>query len=225
MGAGYRQFCPVAKAMELLEGRWTLLIVRELVEGTTRFNDLRRGVPRLSPSLLSKRLSQLERAGVLERLVRDNEVHYVVTPAGKELRAVVEAMGQWGTRWVGELGDEDLDPRLLLWDMHRRVDHAAVPEGRTVIRFAFTEPEIHERTWWLVLTPAEADVCDADPGFPPALSVHTSLRTMTAIWRGDRSWGEALASGALALEGPAPYRRALPSWFTLSPFAAVVRPR
>src|SRR5689334_9877853 len=132
VGAEYHQFCPVAKAMELLDERWTLLLVRELVSGSERFNDLRRGLPRMSPSLLSRRLSQLVRAGVVERRAEGGEVRYVPTRACVELRPVVEALGAWGIRWIGELGDADLDPHLLLWDMHRNIDHAAVPEGRTV---------------------------------------------------------------------------------------------
>src|SRR5207247_10403445 len=125
VGASYPQFCPVAKAMELLDERWTLLIVRELVAGSERFNELRRGVPRMSPTLLSKRLNQLVRAGVIERRGDGSEVRYVLTPAGRELQPVVEALGTWGIRWIGEIGDEELDPKLLVWDLRRIIDAAA----------------------------------------------------------------------------------------------------
>jgi len=135
VGSSYHQFCPVAKAMELLDERWTMLVVRELVSGSERFNDLRRGVPRMSPSLLSKRLQELVRAGVVERKADGADVRYALTPAGEELRSVVEAVGSWGVRWMGELGERDLDPKLLLWDMHRNIDHDAMPARRTVIRF------------------------------------------------------------------------------------------
>ena len=151
MGSSYHQFCPVAKAMELLDERWTLLIVRELVAGSERFNDLRRGVPRMSPTLLSKRLGQLVRAGVVDRRDDGGEVRYVLTPAGRELQPVVEALGTWGIRWIGEIGDEDLDPKLLLWDMHRNVDYAAVPPGRTVVQFRFRDVPPATRDWWLVI--------------------------------------------------------------------------
>jgi DNA-binding HxlR family transcriptional regulator len=131
VGSTYQQFCPVAKAMELLDERWTMLVVRELVTGSRHFNELRRGVPRISPALLSKRLHQLVRAGVLERQLDGNRVQYVLTPAGRELQPVIEALGTWGIRWIGHLGDEDLDPQLLMWDMHRNVDGgAARPGGR-----------------------------------------------------------------------------------------------
>ena len=153
MGSSYRQFCPVAKAMELLDERWTLLIVRELVTGSQHFNEVRRGVPRMSPTLLSKRLGQLVRAGVVERQDDAGEVRYVLTPAGRELRPVVEALGIWGTRWIGEIGDEDLDPKLLLWDMHRNIDHDAVPAGRNVVQFTFPDVPASSRHWWLVITP------------------------------------------------------------------------
>ncbi|MEV6655290.1 helix-turn-helix domain-containing protein [Streptomyces sp. NPDC051219] len=224
MGASYYQFCPVAKAMELLDERWTLLIVRELMTGTEHFNELRRGVPRMSPTLLSKRLQQLVRAGIVDRRSDGHQVHYVLTPAGHELRPVVEALSVWGIRWIGELGDEDLDPKLLLWDMHRRIDHDAVPAGRTVVRFMFSDVAARTRDWWLVITAAEADVCDLDPGFEVAVTLSASLRHMVEIWRGDLGWSDALRSGAVAVQGPEALRRAVPDWFTLPPFASVPRP-
>ena len=224
MGLSYHQFCPVAKAMELLDEPWTLLLVRELVTGSQRFNDLRRGLPRMSPTLLSKRLHQLVRAGVVDRTGDGSDVRYVLTPAGEELRPVVEALGAWGVRWIGELGEADLDPKLLLWDMHRNVDHTVVPPGRTVVHFRFRDVEPALRDWWLVIDPSDADVCDDDPGLPVAVTVETGLRALVEVWRGDRSWNDALARGAVAVEGPAHLRRALPSWFTLSVFAGVPRP-
>ena len=224
MGASYYQFCPVSKAMELLDERWTLLVLRELLVGSVHFNDLRRGLPRMSPSLLSKRLQQLTRAGIVER--RDDgagEVRYLPTAAGRELRPIIEALGAWGTRWIGELGDEDLDPQLLMWDVHRNINHGATPGGRTVIQFRFPDLPARVRDWWLVITPGEADVCDSDPGYPVAVTVIATLRHMTQVWRGDLSWPEALRAGAVEILGPEQIRQALPGWFTLSPFASVPR--
>lgn len=224
MGASYHQFCPVAKAMELLDERWTLLLVRELLAGSRHFNELRRGLPRMSPTLLSKRLGQLTRAGLVERRPERAEVRYVLTPAGEELRPIVTALGAWGVRWVGRIGDADLDPKLLLWDMHRRVDHAAVPRGgRTVVRFRFPDVPAPARDWWLVITPDDADVCDADPGHPVAVTVTADLRRLVEVWLGDVAWADALRTGGITLEGPETLRRAMPGWFTLSPFAAVPR--
>jgi DNA-binding HxlR family transcriptional regulator len=224
VGSSYRQFCPVAKAMELLDERWTLLIVRELVTGSHHFNELRRGGPRMSPTLLSKRLSQLARAGVVQRQDDSGQVRYVLTPAGRELQPVIEALGTWGIRWIGEIGDEDLDPKLLPWDMHRNIDHDAVPAGRTVAQFTFPDAPASSRHWWLVITPNDTDVCDADPGYPVAVAVTASLRPMTQVWRGDLNWAQALGSGAVTIHGPETMRRAVPQWFTLSAFAPVSRP-
>jgi DNA-binding HxlR family transcriptional regulator len=224
MGASYYQFCPVSKAMELLDERWTLLVIRELVCGGEHFNELRRGLPRMSPALLSKRLQQLVRAGVVERTVEGSDVRYQLTPAGWELRPVVEALGAWGTRWIGELGDEDLDPKLLLWDMHRNVNHDAVPGGRSVVRFRFPDVQAGLRDWWLVITPGEADVCDTDPGYDVTVTLTSSLRRMVEVWRGDLTWSDAVRSGALEVDGPTAVRRQVPGWFALSPFAAVPRP-
>jgi DNA-binding HxlR family transcriptional regulator len=223
MGSSYHQFCPVAKAMELLDERWTMLIVRELVTGSQHFNDLRRGVPRMSPTLLSKRLHQLVRAGIIDRQADGNQVRYVLTEAGQELRPVVVALGAWGVRWIGELGDEDLDPKLLLWDMHRNINHDAVPAGCTVIQFIFSGVPAKARNWWLVITPRQADVCDTDPGHPATLTVTASLRHLTQLWRGDLGWPQALRSGMIEISGPQPLRRAMPGWFTLSAFATIPR--
>jgi len=220
MGTTYHQFCPVAKAMELLDERWTMLVIRELVSGTRRFNDLRRGLPRMSPTLLSRRLHQLTVAGLVER----EGDGYVLTEAGQDLRPIVEALGAWGVRWIGELGDEDLDPKLLLWDMHRNVDHAVLPPGRSVVAFEFidvTPP--NQPHWWLVLTRDNADLCDYDPGHPVSITVRTSLRRMTEIWRGDVSWATALRAESLDLSGPAALRRAMPRWFTSPAYASAPR--
>jgi DNA-binding HxlR family transcriptional regulator len=224
MGASYRQFCPVAKAMELLDERWTMLVIRELVAGSRHFNELRRGLPRMSPTLLSKRLQHLVTAGVIERRPEGTEVQYWLTPAGRELEPIVMALGAWGVRWIGELGDQDLDPKLLLWDMHRNIDHAAVPAGRTVIQFTFHGVTPQVRDWWLVITPADADVCDTDPGHEIAVVVTVSLRSMIRVWLGELSWTDALRSGELEISAPTVLRRAVPSWFKPTMYASVPRP-
>jgi DNA-binding HxlR family transcriptional regulator len=224
MGASYHQFCPVAKAMELLDERWTLLVVRELVSGSEHFNELRRGVPRMSPTLLSRRLHQLVQAGLVDRVADRGDVRYVLTPAGEELRPVIEALGAWGVRWIGELGDRDLDPKLLLWDMRRHINHPSLPTGRTVVHFRFPDVPNNVRNWWLVLSADDADVCDVDPGYEVSVSVTANLRSMIQVWRGDLGWADALRAGAIELLGPPSLRRSLPRWFELSPFAAVPRP-
>jgi hypothetical protein len=178
----------------------------------------------MSPALLSKRLQQLARAGIVERRADGKDVAYLLTPAGHELRPVVEAVGAWGVRWIGELGDEDLDPQLLLWDMHRNIDHSAVPAGRTVVQFRFPDAATKTRHWWLVIMAGDADVCDVDPGYEVAVTVLANLRALVEVWRGDVRWSDALRCGAVQLEGSKAACRSLPSWFTLSVLASVPRP-
>jgi DNA-binding HxlR family transcriptional regulator len=223
MGSSYHQFCPVAKAMELLDERWTMLVIRELLLGSRHFNDIRRGVPKMSPSLLSKRLRDLTRAGIVERRDEGREVAYGLTAAGMELAPVVDKLGAWGMRWIGKVGEEDLDPKLLMWDLHRHVDPALVPPGRTVVNFRFNDVPAKIRDWWLVMTAEEVDVCDFDPGYDVAVSVTGSLRRMVEIWRGEVGWPAAIRSGTIQLEGPERFRRAVPKWFPASQFAQVRR--
>ena len=220
--ASYGQFCPVAKAMELLDERWTMLVVRELGAGSTQFNELRRGVPRMSPTLLSKRLRTLVRAGVVERTETDGDVRYRLTAAGEELRPVVEALGVWGSRWIPELGEEDLDPHLLMWDVRRNVVRERVPDGRTVVTFRFPDRPVGVRDWWLVIDD-EVDVCDFDPGYEVQVRAEIDLGLLVEVWRGDLDWPDVLRDGTLRLAGPEPLRRAFPSWFARSPFVAVPR--
>ncbi|GAA1727390.1 helix-turn-helix domain-containing protein [Isoptericola hypogeus] len=222
--AGYGQFCPVAKAMEVLDERWTLLVVRELLAGSTRFNELRRGNPKMSPTLLSKRLHTLERAGIVRRAGDEGHTRYLLTPAGEELRPVVEALGAWGTRWVGGLGEADLDPHLLLWDMRRTIRVEAWPRERTVVAFTLTDVAPRVARWWIVVRDGQVEVCDYDPGFDVRVVVTTPLRTLTRLWRGDVSWPRALRTGEVRLDGAVDARRQVPRWLGQSVFAGVRRP-
>lgn len=220
---GYGQFCPVAKAAEVLDQRWTLLVVRELVAGSRHFNDLHRGVPRMSRTLLSKRLKRLVAAGVIARDEDDHGPCYELTPAGEELLPVIEAIGAWGVRWMDELTDEDFDPAFLLWDVQRGVHADALPDGQTVVALRFPDLDPEVREWWLVLTRDEVDVCDHDPGFGVDVTLDAPIRQFVRVWRGDLGWSEALRGGAVRLEGPERLRRALPTWFALSHFSDVPR--
>ena len=220
----YGQFCPVAKAMELLDERWTILIVRELLLGSRHFNELRRGVPKMSPALLTKRLRSLERAGVINRSVVGGRSVYTLTTMGEELTTVVEALSAWGIRWIGELGDADLDPHLLLWDMHRTVPVDRWPRRRTMVQFVFRDVIGKASTWWLVVAGGEAQVCDFDPGYELDATVMTDLRTLTEIWRGDIDWRLALAADRVEIHGAAEVARDVPSWIGQSLSSAVPRP-
>lgn len=218
---GYGQFCPIAKTMEILDERWTVLIIRELLMGSNHFNELRRGVPKMSPALLSKRLRSLSKAGIVLRRDDGNRVTYELTPGGRALEPIVMALGEWGTRWRTELGEEDYDPSLLMWDVRRNVDVDAVPSGRVVVAFEFPDVPSRTRRWWLVVSPDRTvDLCDADPGFPVDVKLTASLPTLVHVWRGEVSWARALREGTVRLEGTSGLRRAFPGWLRMSPFAS-----
>jgi DNA-binding HxlR family transcriptional regulator len=219
----YGQFCPVAMAAEMLCTRWTMVLVREMVAGSTRFNDLRRGVPRMSPSLLSQRLKELEAAGVVIRTPAADEPavqEYRLTEAGRDLQTVVEAFGIWGQKWIETQATlKNLDPSLLMWDMRRNLDPSPMPARRIVVNFRYPELVEARRNWWLVVDPeAEVDICSTDPGFDVDLWVTTDLRTMTAIWMGLNSVSDV--SDKIQLDGDPAIARTMQTWLGLSPFAA-----
>ncbi|MGH6944812.1 MAG: winged helix-turn-helix transcriptional regulator [Geminicoccaceae bacterium] len=220
---GYGQFCPVAMAAEILCKRWTMLLLREMVAGSTRFNELRKGVARMSPALLSRRLKELEEAGVIEHRPSAEGVHeYRLTRAGCDLRAVVEAMGIWGQRWVqSEPSLRNLDPGLLMWDMRRNLDPTPMPERRCVIQFVYPELPASRQSWWLIVDPGqEVDLCSVDPGFDVDLHVVTDLRTMTAIWMGLTTARAEADRGRLQTGGDPKLAGAMQAWLGLSSFAA-----
>ncbi len=221
---GYKQFCPLAMAAEVLCTRWTMVLMRELIAGTTRFNDLRRGVPKMSPTLLSQRLRELEAAGIIERRALRSEkgvFEYHLTLAGKDLRPVVEAMGFWGQKWIeARQSLKNLDPSLLMWDMRRNLNPSPLPHRRTVIQFLYPELPLSKRFWWLVIEPhGEVDLCWSDPGFDVDLYVSTDLRTMTSIWMGVTTI--AKESAKIELTGDRDIASTMQTWLGLSPFAVV----
>jgi DNA-binding HxlR family transcriptional regulator len=226
MDSGYNQFCPVAMAAEILGSRWTLLVLRELVAGSTRFNELRRGMPRMSPALLSKRLKDLEGAGIVTRSQvagAPDLFEYRLTDAGRDLKAVVEAVGIWGQRWIEtEASLKKLDPNLLMWDMRRNIDPTPMPHRRNVIQLIFTDLKKPQRNWWLIVQPGqEVDLCSVDPGFDVDLYLSTDLRTMTEIWMGYTTIKQANGEGRVYLTGNRQLEAAVGSWLSLSPFAKV----
>jgi DNA-binding HxlR family transcriptional regulator len=221
MQPGYKQFCPLAMAAELLCTRWTMVLLRELVAGSTRFNDLRRGVPKMSPTLLSQRLRELEAAGIVMRTRSKSGslFEYQMTESGKDLRSVVEAMGFWGQKWVeARLSLKNLDASLLMWDMRRNLNPAPLPDRRTVIQFTYEELPASKRLWWLVVEPrGEVDLCWSDPGFEVDLYVSTDLHTMTAIWMGLTTVAKERTK--VFLTGNKDIARKMQTWLGLSPFA------
>tara|TARA_R110000850_G_scaffold26527_15_gene75939 strand:+ start:2796 stop:3449 length:654 start_codon:yes stop_codon:yes gene_type:complete len=210
-------------AAEMLCTRWTLVLVREMVAGSTRFNDLRRGVPRMSPSLLSQRLGELEAAGIVKRMPVANEpaVHeYCLTEAGRDLQTVVEAFGLWGQKWIETQATlKNLDPSLLMWDMRRNLDPSPLPSHRTVVNFRYPELAKARQNWWLVVDPTAAvDLCSSDPGYDVDLWVTTDLRTMTSIWMGLMRVSDA--GDKIQLDGDPAIARTMQTWLGLSPFSA-----
>lgn len=218
----YGQFCPVAMAAEVFCTRWTALVLREVLCGSTRFNDIRRGVPRMSPTLLSKRLKELKKAGIIytRPSKQSSGVDYVLTSAGEDLRPLVMSLGNWGQRWVeSSLSLKNLDPSLLMWDMRRHLDPIPLPEKRCTIHFEYPELETARRHWWLVIENGLVDLCLVDPGHEVDLSVTGSLRAMTAIWMGLSTVEKEVEAGALDLAGDPAIARSMQRWLGLSPFA------
>jgi DNA-binding HxlR family transcriptional regulator len=221
----FHQFCPVAMASELLCTRWTVILLRELLCGPSRFNELRRGMPRMSPALLSQRLRELEEAGIVERrpAPRDQSVNeYQLTAAGHELRPIVEGMGRWGQRWIsGSLSLENLDGQLLMWDMRRNLRIDPPPQDLRVIHFTYPDAPPRNRKWWLVVRPGEpVDLCSVDPGLDVDLYVRAGLKEMTAIWMGLDTIEAARENGRLNATGDERLASTMAKWLLLSPFAS-----
>jgi len=218
----YGQFCPLAKASEIVAERWTLLIIRELLAGSSRFNHLRRGVPLMSPALLSQRLQQLVRDGIVERRRADaaGTHDYRLTEAGQALAPAVRLLGEWGGRWViDRLDQDDLDVTLLMWGMRRRVNPAVFGSRRVVVAFEFSDLPRGQRHWWLVNNGDEVDLCPKDPGFDVDIHVVTRLPVMTKIWVGALDLNAALHDGGVELSGTRERKQQFRSWLLLSPFA------
>lgn len=226
--SSYKQFCPVAMASEVLCGRWTMIVLRELLSGASKFNEIRRGVPRMSPALLSKRLKELQAAGIVTRVrvgAGADGFEYRLTKAGRDLGAVIEAVGTWGQRWVAtEASLENLDPDLLMWNMRQRIDPNPMPRRRSTIQVIFSDMAQAKRNYWLVVTPGEdVDLCSIDPGFDVDLYLSTDLRTMTEVWMGYVPLQRAKREGKIQITGNKELESNLSSWFTLSALAGVGR--
>ena len=221
--SGYGQFCPVSKATEILCQRWTPLILRELLSGSTRFNEIRRGVPTCSPAIVSKRLKELEAAGVVVRGVTDEGPLYSLTPAGLELFPLIQGLGIWGQRWArSEYGPDDLDPGLLLWDVRRFLAPGAFGERRVVIQMTFPSAPAKHRYYWVVVDTDDVDLCLTDPGFEIDVMLDADLQSLTQVWMGDDRFVDALADGRITLTGPGEVTRRIPDWFGQHPILAGV---
>ena len=214
---GYGQYCPIARALDVLGERWSLLILRDMLVGTSRFNDLARGLPGLSRSLLTKRLRQFERAGLVERL----DGAYALTAAGRDLEPIVFGLGAWGARWTfGEPTSDELDPELLVWSMHTRLDTSDLPGRRTVLHIRFNDDA---RRFWIVIEGGEPSVCLTDPGFEVDVTISSALRPLYEVWLGRTPLQQAIRAGQVTFDGPRALTRRMPQVLQLSPVADLVR--
>jgi DNA-binding HxlR family transcriptional regulator len=215
------QFCSISRSLDVLGERWSLLVVREVLMGSRRFSDVRRGIPRISRTMLSARLRELVDVGVLARTPGRGGPTYELTDAGRELEAVVRDLGVWGQRWLPrKLPNDELDVDALLWDVRRRIRLDALPPAPLVVRIDLSGPGRRGGSRFLLLRPSEVSLCTGNPGFPEGLCIRGTLRTFTAWWRGDLSLDKARAAG-LTIEGRREWVRAFPSWFQRYAFADV----
>jgi DNA-binding HxlR family transcriptional regulator len=220
----YGQYCPIARASEILGDRWTLLIVRDLLLGKRHFNDLERGLPGISRALLAERLRRLQKMGVIEKhpLGRGRKTEYYLTQAGEELQSVVDVLTVWGARWAfGEPEEEELDPVLLMWWMRDRVCVDQLPQERVVVQFDFRGAK--KETFWLVLAVEDVSVCLTHPGFEIDVLVTADLSTLYQVWLGRIRYADALRARKVEVEAIPSLARNFPHWFAWSPVATAVR--
>jgi DNA-binding HxlR family transcriptional regulator len=222
MAGIYGQFCPIAQAAEVLTERWTLLVLREMLAGSTRFNEIQRGVPRMSSSLLSKRLRELERSELLTREPLEGERghSYRLTPAGEALGPLVISLGTWSRDHLKrEISAEEADPALLMWDLRRSVRLDRLPQDQLVVFFRFRDAAEDKRAWWLVAEEANADLCFSDPGFGVDLPAAAETKALAEVWVGRQELGAAMRSRRVRVTGPEHLVRSVPDWIGLSTFA------
>jgi DNA-binding HxlR family transcriptional regulator len=217
----YLQFCTVARGAEVLGELWTPLVVRELLCGSCRFNDIHRGVPRMSATLLAQRLRKLEAIGVVERRKVGRGFEYHLTQAGEELRPIVVGIGEWGARWIGSrLRRAQLDAGFLMWDIRRFARLDEFPAGRrVVVHFCFTDAPAAERRWWLVVDDRVADLCRDDPGHDVDVQVESTVRALTEVWTGDTDPEQEIRAGMLSVAGAGRQGQQLWRWLGRSMFA------
>ena len=222
---GYGQFCPVAKATEIVGEKWTLLILRELLLGTTRFNDFQRAMSRMSPTLLAKRLRRLEEVGIVirKKLSGQRGYEYRLTAAGKELAPLVEVLAVWGMRWArSQLTDDELDVEFLMQDLQRRLQTGHLPDGETVICLIFDELTKH-KAWWLLVDGDVVDLCTEDPGKDVDIYINSNVRTIVEVWEGDLDMRKALRNGSVKAHGLRHLIRTMPDWFGVCLYKEVRR--
>lgn len=219
--SSYGQYCPLALAAELLCRRWTILVISRLLDGCRTFNEIHQGIPRISPSLLSTRLSELGHAGLLTRrkMRNENRYSYEPTEAATELTALIDQMAIWGQHWSRDMDTDDLDPAFLAWSMSLRMNVDEMPEGRTVVEFEFSGTPTEFRRFWLVKDDGKIDMCLSDPGFETDLLVRSDMLCFVEAWRGFRDLRQEIRNGKIRLTGPKKLVSSFPDWLLLSALA------
>ena len=222
---GYGQYCPLALAAEVLCERWTLLVISRVIDGCTRFNEIHRGVPKISATLLSQRLEQLEHAGLIRRKPLENRRghEYELTDAGRDLDPIIMSLAGWGQKWARDMEHEDLDPAFLAWSMHTRLNIAAMPSDRTVLGFEFSGTHKGFSRFWLVVVDGHVDMCLKHPGYEPDVTVKADIRRFVEAWRGFRDMRTEIAAGQIRVEGGAKACKALPDWLLMSALSGIPR--
>jgi DNA-binding HxlR family transcriptional regulator len=211
----------LALAAELLCERWTLLVISRVIDGCTQFNTIHRGVPRITPAMLTKRLRQLEHAGLVKSgpSSKGKPRSYALTAAGQELAPLIDSLAVWGQRWARDMCTDDLDPGFLAWSMHTRLDSARMPPGRTVLAFEFTGAPRDCRRFWLVNENGNVEMCLKDPGYEVDVHVRSDLRNFIEAWRGIRDLRAEIRARRIEVIGAPDLVRRFPDWLRLSGLA------
>lgn len=227
MSRGYGQYCPLSLAAEVLCERWTLLVVSRLLMGCSRFNEIHKGLPRMSASLLSQRLRQLEESGVArrEKIADAPGYSYHLTEAGQELAPLVNGFAVWGHEWARDLTQSDLDPRFLVWSMHLRLETKKMPAGRTVLQFDLDGATADCRRFWIINHDGDVETCLTHPGFDVDLMVRSDLKVFIECWRGFRDLRHEIRAGRIKLSGPGNLKKQFPDWLLLHMLAGHERKR
>lgn len=215
--------CPAVKAADIIGDKWVLLILREIFAGTTRYNDFQRAIPRISPTVLSKRLKQLESNGLLVKKQSPGQktTEYRLTPSGRELGPIIDHLAKWGLRWARrQVGDEDIDVVGFMWDFHRTLNTEELPDGETVVCIRFANLNTYD-TWWLIINQGVVDLCNDNPGKEIDLYITGDLESLVSVWMGDSDIRSAAKSGEVRLNGESYLVESATRWFPQSPYAKV----
>jgi DNA-binding HxlR family transcriptional regulator len=217
----YGQYCPIARGAEIFAERWTPLIIRNLYVGCESFGEILEGAPGLSRTLLSQRLKQLERIGVVELVPKPDKRgrNYKLTSAGRELFTVCQSLGEWGARWL-EIAPENLDPFVALWSMCNALRRERLPDRRVVIRFDFSNRVRRER-YWLLIERGDTEICKTSPGIDEDLHITADAEAFVKWHAGQLTWAQAIRDGRIQLDGASSLIRAFPTWNARSMFAHI----